>query len=686
MGYILGKFQRLSGPPSDEEFRRLRQQGAYQLGVEGGTVVPVQQMEVPILKPQQAMFIRRQQAVNATQRYAAGSLDVTHAAPLFNDPRYTSSTLAIPTDERTLHGLYRFYNDTDPIVGNAIRLHTELPMAELSLGPAPDSGVDSHFQEMWSRINGYMTVMDAVSEYWMIGECTLFGAWNETDLMWDQFAILNPDYVKKESTWIAKNPLIRLVPDEALKKIVRTQSPYYLYEQLPEEIKAYVLRGQDIPLEPNNTFTISHAKSSYEVRGRSVIKRVLKTLMYEDRLQQAQFAIAGRHVVPLTVVKLGDPTTGWVPNQEEIDNFREMLAAWELDPSFAVLYHWGIDVQFYGSTGKVLPLGGEFDRVYKLKFIGLGVSEAMLSGAGATYATAFASLEVQRQRYLSLQLRLNHLVHDGWFKPVADVCGFYKTSKLMSGRGGVGKAYGTPDTRRRDFEQQFTMLRDFQDNIEFQQMLMVKEEEWSREARQLQKQYITPQLDWGSLSMASDDAYKNMLLKIKDKFPHLVDDDTIVRVMKLDPKRMADGFIRDKLKEALRNQQVAQLLSRLNLPSADVKKKPGGDGGEFEGGGVDLGALEPTITGPEAPVGASEMPTPSAEGVAPAEEQTAPVAAASAVDRDLARYSAEEQEMLRASLEEDFQRESAVAKTLLKDDGLTEEEINRIVFRGNGNG
>jgi hypothetical protein len=237
------------------------------------------------------------------------TLDVTRNAPLFNDPRYTSSTLAIPTDDRTLHGLYRFFADTDPIVGAAIRIHTELPVANLQLGECEDSGVQAHFEEMADRINLIRTITDGVKEYWTIGNDYFFGAWNEKDYMWDQFTLLNPDYVKVESTWLNQKPLIKLIPDESLKKIVQTRSPDFLYKQLSPEIIRYVLYNNEIPLHPNNVFILSHDKAPYEVKGKSIIKRLLKILMYEDRLQQAQFAIATRHIVPLTVVKVGDPNS-----------------------------------------------------------------------------------------------------------------------------------------------------------------------------------------------------------------------------------------------------------------------------------------------------------------------------------------------------------------------------------------
>ncbi|MFA5398538.1 MAG: hypothetical protein WC346_21170, partial [Methanogenium sp.] len=118
---------------------------------------------------------------NANLMQKTGILDTSRNAPLFNDPRYTSSTLAIPTDERSLHGLYRFFSETDPITGAGLKLLSELPLASLRLGICEDTGVQQHYEEMWERINGFKLINDAVAEYHEIGTVSLFGEYNESD-------------------------------------------------------------------------------------------------------------------------------------------------------------------------------------------------------------------------------------------------------------------------------------------------------------------------------------------------------------------------------------------------------------------------------------------------------------------------------------------------------------------------
>jgi hypothetical protein len=533
---------------------------------------------------------------NASLRQASYP-DVTRTAPLFNDPRYTSSSLSIPSDQRTLNGLYRYFAETDPICGASLRMHTDLPLADLRLGQCEDTGVQQHFEEMWERINGYKLLNDIASEYHEIGDVVPFGAFNESDYMWDQFAILNPDYVKVEATWINQRPLIKLIPDETLKKVVQTQSPRFLFDQLPNEIKHYVLFNQEIPLDPNNTFQISHAKRPYELKGKSLIKRILKMLMLEDRFNQANFALATRHAVPLTVVKVGDPNSGYIPNDDEIDAVRDLFAAWELDPNFSIYYHYGIDVQFYGSNGRMLPIGPELDRIYRLKFIGLGMHEQLMTGQGGSYAQAYIGLEVQRQRYLNFQLKLENFVHSGVFKPIADLCGFYRVKQSSVGFATHSHMkYGKPLLE--NLPKVFSGLRDYQDNKEFKEYITKRAQEQER----LVRDYVYPKLDWGAMSAASDENLKNYIKWLADNRPHLVDDATLARMARLDRDTQEKAFMEDIKRKAKRYKEIANEGLLNFMPKDKTIGGQGGGGGDF-GGGMDLGGLG----GPEVGLGGVGM-------------------------------------------------------------------------------
>jgi intein/homing endonuclease len=973
---------------------------------------------------------------------------------------------------------------------SAIRLGTELPLADLKLGTCEDSGVQQHFEEQWDRINGIKLLTDIAGERAEIGNCYPFGAFNEHDYMWDQFTILNPDYVKIEGTWVNAKPLIKLIPDEALKKVVHTQSPSFIFKQLPPEIVKYVMFNQEIPLASNNVFHIAHAKRPYELRGRSIIKRILKTLMLEDRFNQANFALATRHAVPVTIVKIGDPTSGWLPGNEEINDVRDLFCydeqtevltnvgfkkyfeviktdkiacfnqatgeleyhlptdryekdysgemihfdakcmdsmvtpnhrmlvkrdgkweislaenvvakdcfrscvdfwkgkslstkidiigekintkewfefvgwyisegslhpggstlmisqfpgkdadriysllkkfpwncgsmgknnyalyskpfcsyvetflgkgaeekkipiwmkeaspdllkilfdayiagdghikhlkngnigitagtvsqqlandiqeialklgyachinkrtniyirdssgkkhfirtkgihkgekyhdqyqitcsketnslypgfAWavrpilkdyssglnfgeipkkgkrvdwnkvnlqdilnhvvsadaaakvlkvtgttlrnqmkkqgipvnkpgtripkyvwgqslnikrvpykgkvwcftvptglfitrrngrisiqgnssyDLDPNFTLFYHYGIDIQFYGSNGRMLPVGPELDRLYRLKFIGLNMHEQLMTGAGGSYSAAYVNLEVQRQRYLNLQLQLETFYHQGVCKPVADLCGFYRLKQPLAGYGGVSSShYGNEDSSEIDTLKQSSSLRDFQDNKEYKVFQQSKLAEIQNSRAREVREYVYPKLDWGAMNAATDENLKNWVKYLAKERPWLVDDATLARLGRLDRDTQEKAYVKD-LERA--QERYKELAKKGLLPFA-LQKGQGAGGADMSGmgdislGGGDVGAgAGPGMEGggeANAPIGANGPPEAANAQTPPAGVQSSLQLMEGELWKDVRgddiRLSAENQEMLRNKKYED---------------------------------
>lgn len=615
MKLLVGGKNKLITSNLDSEFKQAQSQGF---------------VDVTGPKPQRGYGRSMTSAQDSKLKSVTGMVDYTKSAPLFNDPRYTSSTLSIPVDNRTLNGLYRFFAETDPVTGSAISIHSTLPLADFRLGQCEDSGVQQHYEDMWEKINGYKLMTDIVTELNEIGDTTVFGAWDNSAYMWSQFAVLNPDYVKIESTWVNQQPLIKLIPDEALKRVVTTRSPEFIYKQLPPEIIQYVLFNQEIPLDPNNVFHVAKNKRPYETRGRSMIKRVLKILMLEDRFNQANFAIATRHAVPMTLVKVGDPNGNWLPDDGDIDDVRAAFQNYELDPNFALFYHFGIDISFVGSSGKTLPVGPELDRINKWKMIGLEINEQILAGTGGSYAQAYINLEVQRQRYLNLQLKLEQMIHQGWFKVVADMCGFYRVRNSLGHTSAKSQFGNGGPTPLQTASSQFTSVRDFQDNAEFERFITAKTAE-DQQVAQI-REYVYPKADWGALSAAYDENMKNYVKWLQKERPWLVDDATLARLGRLDRDVQEKAYIKDL--ERKRDRLLA--INKLGLGPLAQPMKGGGGGGDmggmedFGGGITSTPSIGEMPDSPSAPIGEGG-PTAAADGAPP----PAPTAAQSNIRRML---------------------------------------------------
>ena len=358
----------------------------------------------------------------------AQGFDVRMANGSFYHPLFQTTNMMLPRDRRERNEWCRHFYRTEPIVATALDMHTEFPISDFN-HLCPDKSVKDFFDYMsFDRLNMVNLLLDIGLEYWKIGDVFPFGQLNEDEGIWDKFTILNPDYINIKSSVFAGDPVIELLPDEQVRSIVEggPNGPYGdIYKQLPEDVVRSVKMGQNIHLDNRLVSHISHKASQYEVWGTPILMRCFKTLIYKDRLRQAQDAIATRHITPLRVAKIGAPGEP-MPTQDDIDSFRDILLDADQDPNYFIVYHYALQFDYVGSSGKILPLNQEFDFIEKEIMNGLCINQALLNGEGPTYANAQVGMDALARRYMSYRLRLENWIRQKVYKPIAEIQGFYK--------------------------------------------------------------------------------------------------------------------------------------------------------------------------------------------------------------------------------------------------------------------
>jgi len=188
-----------------EESRRSRLVGAYVARGEGGKVMPLTERE---------REARRQaRIVNGSATLADQTRPITGVNFSFNkeanvpytpsgmggntlqsgtsnffDPQLSTDFLELPQSLREKREKFRHFYSADPIVGQAIDLHTELPLSKIRLAPpkpttCPAGFEDPHeygkyiltfFEKMCKRIKLFQRLITIVHEYWLQGSAFPF--------------------------------------------------------------------------------------------------------------------------------------------------------------------------------------------------------------------------------------------------------------------------------------------------------------------------------------------------------------------------------------------------------------------------------------------------------------------------------------------------------------------------------
>jgi hypothetical protein len=206
------------------------------------------------------------------------------------------------------------------------------------------------------------------------------------------------------------------------------QKQAYLEDpDVPSEVKEKIQTEGKIPLnqDPMKGSYVIHLarkKSGYELHGRSILQRCIRTVIYREKLRQVQSTLASRNMTPKTmVIAPGIPTSEVMALRAHIDEAKA-------DPDYSVVLNYEARWDEIGSEGRLLVLDGEYQHTNSDLAIGLGLSPEILIGEGM-YSGNRIQLEIMNVSYLQFRDLLTGIIEDQIFKPIAMEKGFYEMDK-----------------------------------------------------------------------------------------------------------------------------------------------------------------------------------------------------------------------------------------------------------------
>jgi hypothetical protein len=236
---------------------------------------------------------------------------------------------------------------------------------------------------------------------------------------------------------------IRILPPEQMEIANEGQMEDgpTIYYKPPEEMKQSYLEDPDVPAEikekiqtegkiPLNqdpmkgsyVIHLARKKSGYELHGRSILQRCIRTVIYREKLRQVQSTLASRNMTPKTmVIAPGIPTSEVMALRAHIDEAKA-------DPDYSVVLNYEARWDEIGSEGRLLVLDGEYQHTNSDLAIGLGLSPEILIGEGM-YSGNRIQLEIMNVSYLQFRDLLTGIIEDSIFKPLAMEKGFYEMDK-----------------------------------------------------------------------------------------------------------------------------------------------------------------------------------------------------------------------------------------------------------------
>lgn len=392
----------------------------------------------------------------------------------FYSPELSTDFLELPQSLHEQWNYYRFFYRTEPFVGQAVDLHTELPISKVRIGMAKAKDRDlavkaTRFCERWAQRIGLLHRLLAIThDRNLIGEVFIWCEdandempreireeevrilqedgtavekwvaradaderavkWLKKNYKgWTGIRVLPPEQIRMESFNFTDERIFELIPDSKTKDIIEKakagdKAAVRVVESMPPDVVKAVVEGNNIPLNTDpmaGSFVhyLANRKSDYDPRGRSILERCMRALVYRDKLRQAQTSIASRHMTPIRIVFGEDLDVA------DVEALRDQVDMALQDPDYSIIANFQVNWEEMGADQRLLDLNGEYDLTDRQLYAGLGVTEGLLSGESA-YSGDRINLEVINTRYMLLREQLQDLVENAFFKPMCARMGF----------------------------------------------------------------------------------------------------------------------------------------------------------------------------------------------------------------------------------------------------------------------
>jgi hypothetical protein len=426
--------------------------------------------EVQVGKPRKIIT----SAMRAKVAFPMSGGTISGSGGNFYSPELSTDFLELPQSIDELRNFCRFFYDYDPFIGQAIDLHTEVPLSKLRIGMPKAKNRElaeksKRFCTKWAKkIRLLHKLIEIVHEYNLIGEVYIFAedlspdtprevrafpvreitpdgeavekwqeypdaddrevAWLAKNYKgWTALRVLPPEQVKMESFSFTDEKLIELIPDNKTKNIIEKArqgdlQARRIVSSMPVDIVEAVATGGSLPLNTDPdagsfVYYLARKKSQYEPHGKSLLQRCMRTLVVRDKTRQAITSIASRHMTPYRLV--------YAENMDDLQTeaLREQVDLALQDPDYSIVTNFQVNWEEMGADQRLPDWSWFFELTDRQLYAGLGVTESLLSGE-SSYSGDRINLEVINTRWLLMREVLQDLVEENFFKPMCRRMGF----------------------------------------------------------------------------------------------------------------------------------------------------------------------------------------------------------------------------------------------------------------------
>lgn len=385
--------------------------------------------------------IRTAQTFGTKTAQYSGMMNNTVTQPDFYSPFLTPSSFQIPNTRKEMYMWAEWWVTNEPKVAAGIDFYTNFPFNGWKL-ECKSSVVKDYFEKLLEKLNFQRVLPEISYHYYLYGDSFPFatidckkckGSMIDPDdfskecdhkgATWKSVTVLNPDSIMVSPGIMDAPPTFYYIPTEREQKIVMERQPKEVYDLLSDDLKNLIAQNQPIKFNNLCIHHFKHASAGWKDYGVSLVRPLFTALAYRDKLRQAQWIVAERHIVPVRIVTVGDAERP--ASQSDIDSVKDQLSFVANDPNLTLVTPHAFDYKYVGASNQILKVTDEFELLNQELLDGMMLNKALLNGEGPSYNNAQVGLVSMNKRLETWRQEVALWIREKIFKPVAEWNDFY---------------------------------------------------------------------------------------------------------------------------------------------------------------------------------------------------------------------------------------------------------------------
>lgn len=320
--------------------------------------------------------------------YGAGSSGMDFVNSMWYSPELMPDVWVLPKSRMEILKWIRFFYNTDPYIYSIINMHSLFPFSMFDIVSSDEKVSEFYYKASFNRdFNLYDLILDMSLAFNKFGEAICMGqpeeiSYEGVDIFkFRNFILFEPEVVNIYKSALERKEYYSLLMTAEFKEEIK-QLLDRGKEVHPLLTEAIHTNASEVDLDGTYMSKIINRTDPSAVRGTSQIQPLLRTLMFQDKVNMLKITAIDRYRYPLEIWKIGDVANNILPDPAVLQNFEKMIKHAKENPPYALFVPPFVEFSTagYGAESSLFSYEGDYEWVRDSIMVGLGVNKNLIQG------------------------------------------------------------------------------------------------------------------------------------------------------------------------------------------------------------------------------------------------------------------------------------------------------------------